>query len=119
MIGGNITAIIKKEQFDGLNAIGESVQSFENVGSVLGWLDYATGQSEIQTYHSKLQKTTHIFLCDYFRWNEATQGALVTSDNSYLVIDSQKYNILLIDNPMGMNKHLEIYLEYVGGGISV
>ena len=35
------------------------------------------------------------------------------------VIDGNIYDILLIDDPMRMHKHLEIYLKYVGGGLGV
>lgn len=39
----------------------------------------------------------------------------VTSDNARMVIQGLVYDILLIDNPMNMNEHLEIYLRFIGG----
>ncbi len=39
----------------------------------------------------------------------------VTSENARMVIQGFIYEILLIDNPMNMNEHLEIYLKFVGG----
>ena len=39
----------------------------------------------------------------------------VTSENARMVIQGLVYDILLIDNPMNMNEHLEIYLRFVGG----
>lgn len=41
----------------------------------------------------------------------------VTSENARIIINGVIYDILLIDNPMGMNEHLEIYLKYIGGGL--
>ena len=39
----------------------------------------------------------------------------ITSENARMVIDGMVYEILLIDNPMNMNEHLEIYLRFIGG----
>ena len=39
----------------------------------------------------------------------------VTSENARMVIHGAVYEILLIDNPMNMNEHLEIYLRFIGG----
>lgn len=39
----------------------------------------------------------------------------VTSDNARMVVDGKVYEILLIDDPMNMHEHLEIYLRFIGG----
>ena len=36
-----------------------------------------------------------------------------------MIINDSVYNIQLIDDPMGLHQHLEIYLKYIGGGINV
>lgn len=41
----------------------------------------------------------------------------VTSENARMFVGGTIYDILLIDDPMGMHQHLEIYLKYVGGGL--
>ena len=38
-----------------------------------------------------------------------------TSENARMLIDGQVYQIQVIDDPMNMHQHLEIYLKYVGG----
>ena len=119
MIGGNITATIQVKSSDGKNAIGEHTESWNPVGEVLGWLDYQSGQNNVQQYNAKIQDTTHLFLCDWFRWKNATQDASVTSENSRLILNGETYNILLIDNPMNLNQHIEVYLQFVGGGLGV
>lgn len=119
MIGGNITATIQKKSSNGKNAIGEASEMWGAVGSVLGWLDFQSGQNGVQQYNAKIQDTTHVFLCDYFRWIEATQDKGITSENSRLILNGQIYNVLMIDDPMELHQHIEINLQYVGGGLGV
>lgn len=119
MIGGNITATIQIKSPNGKNAIGEHTESWNTVGTVLGWLDYQSGQNAVQQYNTKIQDTTHFFMCDHFRWVTATQDAKVTSENSRLILNGETYNVLMIDNPMNLNQHIEVFLQYVGGGLGV
>lgn len=46
---------------------------------------------------------------------EDVENVDVTSDNARMVVDGKVYEILLIDDPMHMHEHLEIYLKYIGG----
>lgn len=117
MIDGNIFARIEAKTTT-KNSIGEAVESWSDVGMVWGWLDYASGQNDVQKFNAKVQDTTHYFLCDFDKWQVATGKAEipVTSENSRLVINNDVYNVLMIDNPMNLNQHLEIFLKFVGGG---
>jgi hypothetical protein len=119
MIGGNITATIQIKSANGKNAIGEHTESWGFVGTVLGWLDYQSGQSDAQQFNAKIQNTSHIFVCDFFRWQTATQDAKVTSENSRLILNDEVYTVLMIDDPMNLHQHIEVYLQYVGGGLGV
>ena len=119
MIDGNITAIIQVKSSNGKNAIGEYTESWKDVGEVLGWLDYQAGQNSVQQYNAKIQDTTHYFMCDYFRWKTATQDEKVTSENSRMILNDEVYNVLLIDDPMNLHQHIEVYLQFVGGGLGV
>lgn len=116
-IGGNVTATVQKKTGT-KNKIGEGVPTYATVGTVLGWLDYQSGDNTISQYRGKVQDTTHIFLCDYKKWTQAVQEAGVTGENSRLVINGNNYNVLYIDNPMELNEHMELYLQYIGGGIN-
>ena len=118
MIGGNITAVVQTKT-TGRNAIGEATETWVTVGEVLGWLDYSTGQNEVNQYNAKIQDTTHYFLCDWQKWKDAIQDAKVTSENCRLVVKGEIYNCLQIDDPMELHQHLEIYLKYIGGGLGV
>ncbi len=114
-IKGNTIATVEVKTTQ-KNRVGESVETWDPVGSVLGWLDYSTGQNDVNQYNAKIQDTTHIFFCDHSNW---IHGQNVTAENSRLVIDGEIYNVLLIDDPMGMHQHLEIFLKYIGGGLGV
>lgn len=137
MIGGNITALFQVKDEGKKNAIGEREHQWFDVASSSGWLDLKDESGAKNTiFNAKIQESTHIFLCDYrsfkglsaeWIWNtlnfvngEINSEKLdkrvdVTSENARLLINNQVYQILLIDDPMGMHQHLEIYLKFVGG----
>jgi hypothetical protein len=119
MLGGNITATIQKKVSTGKNLIGEAEESWENIGTCIGWLDYASGQNDVQTYKAKLQETSHYFLCDYSEFKKAAREQELNSENCRLLINDKKYNVLLIDDPMELHQHIEIYIQYIGGGLGV
>lgn len=109
MIGGNIKADMQIRTVT-KNAIGEQVESWETVQSLTGWLDYQSGDSRHTAYDIKIQESTHIFICDYVNLD-----ARIKAENSRMIVNGKRYSILLIDNPMEMNRQLEIYLRYTGG----
>lgn len=138
MIGGNIAALFQVKDEGKKNAIGEREHKWYDVSSSSsGWLDLKDESGAKNTiFNAKIQESTHIFLCDYrsfkslsaeWVWNtlnfvngEINSEKLdkrvdVTSENARLLINNQVYQILLIDDPMGMHQHLEIYLKFVGG----
>ena len=90
------------------NRIGETVSTWTDIASRNGWLDYSAGESQYRTYDSKIQDSTHIFICDYFPLN-------LSSRDGRMLIEGKTYDILLVDNPMEMDRQLEIYLRYVEG----
>ena len=108
-IGGNKQMLLQVSTVT-KNAIGEQVQSWETVQQVTGWLDLSGGDSKYQTYNAKIQESTHIFISDYV---ELAAG--ITAENSRALIDGQRYDIMLIDDPMEMHQQLEVYLKYTGG----
>lgn len=135
-VGGNIQALLQVKSRGAKNAIGEVTAQWVDCTSIKGWLDLSTGDSKHTTFYAKVQESTHIFLCDFTNlknlstkwvWNpfnfltgvisqQSEQESVdITSDNARMVIDGLVYEILLIDNPMNMNDHLEIYLRFIGG----
>lgn len=117
MIDGNIQATVQIKTTSGKNVIGENIEAWENVGEVKGYIDFASGQNDMQNYNAKLQRTSHYFICDYQKWIAMKHDQNVTAENSRMVINENIYNVLMIDNPMELNQHIEVYLEYVGGGM--
>lgn len=109
MIGGNISAVIQIYSAS-TNEIGEQVKTWADVQTLTGWLDYASGDSKYTVYRTKMQDSTHVFVCDYV----ALDGR-ITKENSRMVIAGKVYDIMMIDNPMELCKQWEIYLKYTGG----
>lgn len=109
MIGGNVTAEIQTSTTS-KNAIGEAVKAWQTVQSITGWLDLSAGDSKYTTYNAKMQESTHIFIADY-----VALDASIKAENSRMIVNGSRYDVMLIDDPMGLHKQLEIYLKYTGG----
>lgn len=110
-IGGNIQAVIQVRTV-AKNAIGEHVETWDDVQTIKGWLDLNSGDAHTTTYYAKIQDSTHYFIADYVPLNER-----ITDENSRMVIGGKRYDIRLIDNPMGLGtgSQWEFYLKYTGG----
>ena len=106
MIGGNTEAVLQQKTAAGVNNIGERVQEWADVATLKGFLDLSAGEAKYN-YNAKLQESTHVFLCDYVAVDRF-------ADDKRLVVNGLMYDVLLIDNPMELHQHLEIYLKYVG-----
>lgn len=92
------------------NARGVSVESgAEPVAESIGWLDYQSGQASHQEGGAKLEETTHVFLCDY-----SDDIASLDEEGLSLLCGGRRYEVLLIDDPMGMHDHIEVMLKYLG-----
>ena len=109
-IGGNITATIQTKSGNGRNEIGEAVITWENKLSFSGWLGLQSGDSKRTTFNSKIEESTHVFLCDFHA------GVYSLADqNTRMTFKGSMYDVLLIDNPDEMDEQLEIYLRKIGG----
>ena len=109
MIGGNKTATIQVKTST-KNEIGEGIKTWTDKQQLTGWLDLMSGDSRYTTYNAKIQESTHLFICDY-----TPLEASIRAENARMVVDGETYDITYIDNPMGLNQHLEIFLSYTGG----
>ena len=107
-IGGNITGVIQTKTTT-KNAIGESISTWADVFSPVGWLGMQSGGKNYGTFNAKVEESTHVFLCDF------NSGIYALADqDTRMVIKGFVYDILLIDNPDEMEEQLEIYLKRVG-----
>ena len=105
-IGGNITGEIQKKTTV-INEIGERIPTWETIKAIRGWLDLSNGDSKYNSFNAKIQESTHVFIAD---WVEL----LATAETSRMSINGKFYDVMLMDNPMEMNRQWEIYLKYTG-----
>ena len=107
MIGGNTTATIQIKT-SSKNEYGALIDTWQDLTTVKGFLDFTGGDGSYKSnFKGKLEETTHIFICDY---NEVAQQA--TPTQCRLIVNNQIYDVLMIDDPMCLHKHLEIMLKY-------
>ena len=109
MIGGNINGSMQISTTT-KNAIGESVKSWTTVQTIHGFLDFQSGDARYSNFNAKIQESSHVFICDY-----VTLDSRIKSENSRMIVNNQIYDVILIDDPMELHQHLEIYLNYTGG----
>ena len=110
-IGGNIVAEIQVCAV-AKNEIGELVQTWTTVQKIKGWLDLQSGDSKYTSFHAKIQESTHVFIADFVALDNR-----VNAEAARMTINGKRYDIMLIDNPMEMQKgsQLEFYLKFTGG----
>lgn len=110
-IGGNTHAAIQISAIT-KNGIGESVKTWSDVQILHGFLDLSSGSTAYASYLSKIQESTHLFICDY-----VPLDSRISAENARMRINGKIYDITFIDNPMemGSGSQLEIYLKYTGG----
>ena len=107
MIGGNVTAVIQTKT-SSKNAFGEKINVWTNLQLLKGYLDFTGGDGSYKSnYRGSIEETTHIFICDYDKIASEANPTL-----SRLVVDGKTYDVLMIDDPMGLHQHLEIMLKY-------
>ena len=115
-IGGNITGTVQTLTGSEKNAIGEVVKTWNDFSIQLGWLGMQSGDSKYTNHSTKVEESTHVFLCDF----NADIYSLTLPDESgaipqvRMIIKGMIYDVLLIDNPDEMDAQLEIYLRKVG-----
>lgn len=110
-IGGNLRATVQLKAVT-KDEIGSDHVSWQDVQTLLGWLDLSGGKSSYSTYNTKIQESTHIFICDYVPLDDR-----IKAENARLLINGKRYDVMLLDNPMEMQagSQWEIYLKYTGG----
>ena len=108
-IGGNIIAEIQIFS-SSINFMGEAEKSWTTVQNLKGFLDLRSGYSKYSVYDAKIEESTHRFICDYQPLEK-----VITAESSRMIIDGKIYDVMLIDNPMNLNQHYEVYLKFTGG----
>jgi len=127
-MGGNITVQLQMQAGHTTNEIGSRAPVWHDVpvympGSkepgLTGFLDLSGETTSRSTFNAKIQESTHIFICDYVPIPAVVEiegvPVRVTTENIRIVAQGQPYDIMLMDNPMFLNKQWEIYLKFTGG----
>ena len=119
MIGGNTTVLLQVRTGYTKNEIGERIPVWKNVMELTGFLDYMSGDSRYGTYNAKIQESTHLFISDYKpipgTLNAEGKTVKVKAENSRIMAKPELYDVVMMDDPMGLHKHWEIFLKYTGG----
>ena len=106
MIDGNVSAKLQVQQTS-KDSVGGIVKEWQDLITLPnGFLDFVGGDSSYKSnYKGKMKETTHIFICDYVEIKKS-------ATKCRLLVDDSVYDVLLIDDPMGLHQHLEILLKY-------
>lgn len=107
MIGGNVNLALQRKQTT-RNEIGEAVELWATVQNLVGWLDYQSGDSPRTSFNAKIQQSTHFFICDYVDIRVKPENCRAVADNGDI------FDVLIIDDPMGKHRQIEIYLKFTG-----
>lgn len=95
-----VMGITKKD-----NGIGGHIEPEEELFKIQGYLDLLTGE-KTNTNNVFIQESSHILITD-FREDISTKHWIVDNKNN-------RYDITLVDDPVSMHDHLEIYLKFIG-----
>jgi len=87
------------------NGIGGFVETSQELFKIRGCLDLITGD-ERYTNNTPMEESTHILITDYRK--DITTNYLVIDE------DNNKYEVTLVDDPVKLHHHLEIYLKFIG-----
>ena len=105
-IGGNTNLVLKvKSQVK--NEIGEEETTWVDYKTIHGFLDFMSESTGRANFNSKIVESTHVFVCDYIKIDKSVTELMAYHNN-------KQYEITYIDNPMELNYHLEIFLNYIG-----
>ena len=114
MIGGNINLVLKVKTGNYvLNDIGERIPEVNEYMTLWGFLDMSTVDTKHSNYQTKIEESDYIFICDYVKLEEVN-GSIPKTSQLAAVCNDKEFDVMLIDNPMELNKQYEIYLRYKG-----
>lgn len=105
MIGSNVTGVIQTLT-NTKDTIGQNKHAWTDAKTLYGWLDLMSESSRYLDFKTKVGDSDHVFICDYTTLNSG-----IKAGNARMVVGGNTYDIVYIDNPMGMNRQLEIYLK--------
>ena len=97
----------KLQTFDSQpDGMGGTTEDWTEYDTVLGYLDLITGSNQQhQAQNAIVEESTHVLITDYRD---------DIHDRMRVVSAGRVYKITYVDDPVGVNHHLEIYLKFEG-----
>lgn len=95
-------ASMKKRSVE-TNEYGNNIYSWIDIGEIRGYLDFITIRKG-QIAQKFVEDSTHVFI---------TEDIVDLEQGDRLVINGKTYEINYVDNPLNLNRHLEIELKPV------
>lgn len=101
----SIKVLSRTESDDG---IGGSASTWAEAGTLLGYIDLMTGTDlpTGSTDNAFIENSTHVAVIP--------DGGTVTDDDMLEGPDGKRYDVIYVDDPVGVGHHLEIYLRRGG-----
>lgn len=87
------------------NGIGGFTETDVSIGSFNGWIDLLSGEGQQLTHNADIQDSTHVLITDYR--TDIKKGMKISDGTN-------KYLVTLVDDPVSVHHHLEIYLRFEG-----
>lgn len=112
-IGGNTVCELKIKSGCEENEIGERISTEILYYTLNGYIDYINGDSKYTIFNTKMQESTHVFICDFVEL-PLLNDRKVNATDLKAYINGDVYDVTILDNPMELNEQLEIYLKFVG-----
>ncbi|MCM8710537.1 head-tail adaptor protein [Clostridium sp. SYSU_GA19001] len=91
------------------NGIGGFIETPIELFKIKGYLDLLSG-NELTTNNTFMEESSHILLTDYRQDIKSKEHWIVDEKGNH-------YNIILVDDPLNLHHHLEVYLKFVGNKV--
>lgn len=88
------------------DGLGGSISVPKEICKVNGWIDLMSGTDDRRNQNAFTEDSTHVLITDGY-----SVGLSVITDKMVVSDTVKTYQITYVDNPLGINHHLEIYLK--------
>ena len=101
------TPFVVQHKINTPDNVGGVVETWSNHMMIHGYIDLITGSDQNPIQNAFTEQSTHILVVPIFNTGITDKMRIVDAMGRY-------YNITYVDNPVGLNHHLELYLTFGG-----